>query len=104
MAKSKPEDRSFAVVLDPGEVMSRTGLDRDAIVAGVHAGTFPRPHLLEGKVVWNEPEVRDWIAANVPQRAKRAEALSPAILKLIDAIAEELVNKHLDEQRGSDSK
>lgn len=102
MAKSKPEDRPFAVVLDPGEMMSRTGLDRDAIVAGVHAGTFPRPRLLKGQVVWNEPEVRDWIAANAPQRAKRA--LSPAILDLIDAMAEELVNKYLDEQRGSDSK
>ena len=103
MPKPKSADHGITVVIGPEMVMNRTGLDRDAIVARVETGTFPKPRLHDGRVVWNEVDVREWIAEQVSQGLMRKPPPSPAMLKLIDVLAEECVRDFLTEQRRSES-
>lgn len=106
MPSRKPSN-SLTVVLDPAVVMSRTGLDQPSIVAGVAAGTFPKPIKVGDRVVWNQDDVSDWIAARIAAGDERVIALQrlssamehPAMERLIDALAAECVKEILAEER-----
>lgn len=76
--------------------MERVGLDEAGILAGVKAGTFPKPLKFDGRVVWNEPDIQEWIAARIDAGDERIIALhrlSQAMERLIGALAVESVKE-----------
>lgn len=86
------------VVLDPALVMSRTGLDHLSIVAGVAAGTFPKPVRVSDRVVWKQDDISEWISARIVEGDAALIALNPitpAHLRLINALAKAFVTEHL---------
>jgi predicted DNA-binding transcriptional regulator AlpA len=80
--------------------MERVGLDETGILAGVRAGTFPKPIKLDGRVVWKELDIQEWIAARIAagdEAVIALQRLSPAMERsmerLIHALAEEFVRE-----------
>ncbi len=90
------------VVLDPEIVMARVGLDEAAILAGVNAGTFPKPIKVDGRVVWKEPDIQEWVTKRIEAGDEAVIALhqlSPAHERLIDLLAAQVVREHREAQR-----
>jgi len=84
------------VVLNPVVVMERVGLDEAGILAGVKAGTFPKPIKFDGRVVWKEPDIQEWIAARIAAGDERVIALHPllpAMERLIDVLTVEFIKE-----------
>ena len=84
------------VVLNPAAVMERVGLDEVGILAGVKAGTFPKPIKFDGRVVWKEPDIQEWIAVRIAAGDERVIALrrpSPAMERLIEVLAVEFIKE-----------
>lgn len=91
MPSRKPSS-SLQVVLDPAIVMACVGLDETGILAGVKAGTFPKPIKFDDRVVWKEPDIQAWITARTAAGDKVVIAphqSSPAMDRLIHALAVE---------------
>jgi predicted DNA-binding transcriptional regulator AlpA len=101
MPQRKPH-QLFEVVLSPAIVMERVGMDEAGILAGVNAGTFPKPIKLDGRVVWKDQDIQKWIAQRVAAGDKKTAALnrySPALGQLIDVLAAEDAKDYLAKQR-----
>jgi predicted DNA-binding transcriptional regulator AlpA len=82
--------------------MARVGLNETEILAGVRADTFPKPIKFDGRVVWKDEDIREWVAARVTAGDKTVIALqrpSPAMDRLIDALAAEDLKEILAEER-----
>jgi prophage regulatory protein len=95
MPSRKPSP-SLTVVLDPAVVMSRTGLDQSSIVAGVAAGTFPKPIRLGDRVVWKQDDVSEWTSARInagDETVIALQRLSPAMERLIGVLAVEFIKE-----------
>jgi predicted DNA-binding transcriptional regulator AlpA len=93
---SRKPSTNLTVVWGPAAVMSRTGLDHSAIVAGVAAGTFPKPIKSGDGVVWKQDDVSEWIRARIAKGDEAVIALnqpSPAMERLINALAVEYVKE-----------
>jgi prophage regulatory protein len=101
MPSRKPSN-SLTVVLQPAAVMARTGLDHSSIVAGVAAGTFPKPIRMGDGVVWKQGDISEWAEARIAEGDEAVIALnqpSPALLRLVDALADAFVAEHLQKVR-----
>ena len=85
MPQRKPH-QLFEVVLSPAIVMDRVGMDEAGILAGVKAGTFPKPIKFDGRVVWRDADIREWTEQRLAAGDKKTIALnqlSPALERLI---------------------
>ena len=85
---SRKSIKALTVVMGLGVVAERVGLDPSAITAGIVAGTFPKPMHVDGRPVWTQSDVHQWISANTAIGGKTLIELTPAHLKIIDALAE----------------
>lgn len=103
MPSRKPSS-SFQVVLDPAIVMARVGLDETGILAGVKAGTFPKPIKVSDRVVWKQDDVSAWVGARIAEGDEAVIALnrlSPAHQRLIDALTEMFIAEDLQKVAAS---
>lgn len=91
---SRKSIKALIVVMGLDVVADRVGLDPSTITARIAAGTFPKPMHVDGRPVWTQSDINQWISANTAIGGKTLIELTPAHLKLIDALAELVVAEY----------